>query len=156
MHIINEKSKNFKGVQHGNKREQLCVNRSISFGFTRKTYCSSWKTDSGLRKKEIAFTAYDDNGAVLGAVVGEIVWNHLHVSLLGIDQTMQKQGVGQKLLHHIEEYAQQFGARVVILETMSWQAPKFYQKNGYQIFGTVENHPIEGECKYYLSKVLPS
>ncbi|AOA00231.1 GNAT family N-acetyltransferase [Carnobacterium divergens] len=114
------------------------------------------KAIPAYEKKEIAFTAYDDNGAVLGAVVGEIVWNHLHVSLLGIDQTMQKQGVGQKLLQHIEEYAKQFGARMVILETMSWQAPKFYQKNGYQIFGTVENHPIEGECKYYLSKVLPS
>lgn len=35
---------------------------------------------------------------------------------------------------------------------MSWQAPKFYPKHGYTLFGTVEDYPIKGEAQYSFQK----
>ena len=41
----------------------------------------------------------------------------------------------------------------VNLDTMSWQAPDFYKKNGYEVIGVLPDIP-EGREKYLLMKAL--
>lgn len=104
-------------------------------------------------KKEISLAAYD-GATFLGGITGEFFWNHLHVSLLAIHPDNQKGGVGSRLLEQIELIARENNCTLILLETMSWQAPKFYPKHGYTLFGTVEDYPIKGESQYSFQKRL--
>jgi ribosomal protein S18 acetylase RimI-like enzyme len=60
-------------------------------------------------------------------------------------------GYGSQLLNKIENFAIERERRFIYLDTLSFQAPEFYKKNGYQVFGTLENHP-KGFNQYFLQK----
>jgi hypothetical protein len=53
----------------------------------------------------------------------------------------------------IEEEAKKKGCKLVHLDTYSFQAPEFYKKQGYDIFGILDGYP-EGIKRYYLKKDL--
>lgn len=90
----------------------------------------------------------------LGGLTGTIVWNHLHISLLGVDTQTRQGGIGSALLKAAEKIALERGCHLMIVETMSWQAPGFYEKNGFTSFGQVESMPKKGQKKIYLVKYL--
>lgn len=53
----------------------------------------------------------------------------------------------------MEDFAVEKGCRFIYLDTFSFQAPGFYKKNGYEIFGMLEDHP-KGFNQYFLHKKL--
>lgn len=61
--------------------------------------------------------------------------------------------VGQSLLEEIERFARQRGLTGVRMETWDFQAHGFYEKNGYAVFGQIEDCP-PGTILYYLKKEL--
>jgi ribosomal protein S18 acetylase RimI-like enzyme len=63
------------------------------------------------------------------------------------------QGFGHRLITLAEEKARQHGARHAYLDTFSFQAPGFYKKHGYQVFGLLNDFP-PGHQRYYLTKEL--
>ncbi|AKQ43094.2 hypothetical protein CP97_02650 [Aurantiacibacter atlanticus] len=40
-----------------------------------------------------------------------------------------------------------------MVETTSWQAKPFYEKNGYRLIATLNNRP-KGHSSHYLTKLL--
>lgn len=90
----------------------------------------------------------------IGGVTGSMAWGLLYIRYLAVDPVYRGQGVGAKLLQAIEDQARQQGARISELTTMSWQAPHFYIKYEYVIFGEIKDIPIEGQSKIYLQKRL--
>jgi ribosomal protein S18 acetylase RimI-like enzyme len=62
-------------------------------------------------------------------------------------------GFGRQLLALAEEEARQRGAEYAYLDTFSFQAPDFYKKQGYEIFGELPDFP-PGHQRYFLSKKL--
>jgi ribosomal protein S18 acetylase RimI-like enzyme len=64
-----------------------------------------------------------------------IVW----ISSLYIDPDQQRQGIGKKLLHAVEDFAQNSHSKLVALETheqADW-AIGFYNKNGYIVINDI-------------------
>ncbi|ANE45763.1 hypothetical protein SY83_04995 [Paenibacillus swuensis] len=104
-------------------------------------------------RETISLAAYEDD-IYIGGVTGDMVWNILNVHLLAVDLNYRGNGLGAALLKEIEARARLAGCKVSELTTMSWQAPHFYQKQGYAIFGEIKNCPVEGETKFYLKKIL--
>ncbi|WP_165861415.1 GNAT family N-acetyltransferase [Paenibacillus paeoniae] len=104
-------------------------------------------------REGISLAAYE-NDRYIGGITGSIVWNMLHVHLLAVDPSCRGNGLGAALLEEIESRARLRGCKVSELTTMSWQAPHFYQKQGYEIFGEIKDCPNEGHTKYYLKKSL--
>lgn len=90
----------------------------------------------------------------IGGVTGAMAWGLLYIRYLAVDPAYRGQGVGAKLLQAIEDQARQQGAMISELTTMSWQAPHFYIKYGYVIFGEIKDIPIKGQSKIYLQKYL--
>jgi GNAT superfamily N-acetyltransferase len=75
------------------------------------------------------------NEEVKGGLWGEIYWNWLTIYLLIIPQNVRGQGIGSNLLQRAEAFARQNGCIGVYLDTFSFQAPDFYRKHGYEVFG---------------------
>ncbi|MEK3716472.1 GNAT family N-acetyltransferase [Paenibacillus sp. FSL R7-0333] len=116
----------------------------------------SRRMDSSIppyQREVISLAAYE-NGVFIGGVTGDMVWNILNVHLLAVDPGYRGHGLGKALLEELEHRARQRGCKVSELTTMSWQAPFFYQKQGYEIFGEIKDCPREGQTKYYLQKKL--
>lgn len=95
----------------------------------------------------------DDN--VIGGINCELnyVWNTLYIDMLWVKEDHRKKGLASKLLNEIELIGKEEGCTLVHLETMDFQAKDFYAKNGYEVFGQLENVP-EGHIRYYMKKML--
>jgi hypothetical protein len=53
----------------------------------------------------------------------------------------------------MEAAALEKGCRLIFLDSFSFQAPEFYKKNGFEVFGKIEDHP-KGYDQYFLIKRL--
>lgn len=101
----------------------------------------------------ISFILKDDLGEIIGGITANIFWNHMHIESLWVDKSVRGKSFGRELLKRIETYAFDNGCRFIFLDTFSFQAPEFYKNNGYEIFGTIEDHP-KGFNQYFLHKKL--
>lgn len=70
-----------------------------------------------------------------------------------MDESVRKAGYGSKLLEKMEQAAEKNACAFIYLDTFSFQAPDFYQKHGYEVFGTLDHFP-EGVKQYFLQKRL--
>ena len=77
----------------------------------------------------------------------------MHIDILWVDEKFRGQRLGSKLLEVAESEAKKRGCHSVHVDTMSWQAPEFYKKNGYKIISELEDIP-DGNKKYHLIKNL--
>jgi GNAT superfamily N-acetyltransferase len=76
-------------------------------------------------------------------------WYQLHYLFLPED--LRGAGLGSSLLTRLEAEARARGCIGVWLNTLSFQARPFYEKHGYALFGSIEDHP-PGHARYFLSK----
>ena len=96
----------------------------------------------------------DDNGKIIaGCVARMYCWNVAYIDTLWVDEKYRGIGLGAKLLSDIEESAKDKGCYLIHLDTFDFQAKEFYEKQGYTVFGVLENCP-KGHCRYYLKKCL--
>lgn len=100
---------------------------------------------------DILITASNQTGELAGGVYGKIAWQWLYVDLLWVDEDFRGQNLGSRLLSDIEKAANKHGIFNYYLSTASFQAPDFYQKMGYKIFGQIEGLP-PGQTTYFLKK----
>ncbi|OGM59575.1 hypothetical protein A3A75_05885 [Candidatus Woesebacteria bacterium RIFCSPLOWO2_01_FULL_39_10] len=93
------------------------------------------------------------NGKVLGGVIVTFLWNGMEVNSLWVDDSISRQGWGRKLMTAVEEEAVKRGCTIAYINTFSYQAPGFYEKLGYKLYGKLEDFP-EGSAKNHFSKRL--
>ena len=82
---------------------------------------------------------------------GSFGW--LYIDQLWVSSNMRRRGLGTRLLELIENEAIQLGCVNAYLNTMSFEAPDFYRKCGYVVFGELEDFP-EGHSKLFMRKRL--
>ena len=98
---------------------------------------------------------YDGDGNIIGGLIGGTYWGWMYVDILWVDERYRGMGIGSRLLSEAEKEAIRRGCHHVHLDTMSWQAPEFYQKHGYEVVGILPDIP-SGNQKYLLTKALSS
>lgn len=77
----------------------------------------------------------------------------MFISVLFVDELNRGKGLGTLLLKHVEEEAKSIGLRLIHLDTFDFQAKDFYLRQGYEIFGILDDCP-KGHKRYYLKKLL--
>lgn len=97
--------------------------------------------------------ARDHAGEVVGGMFGFSGMDWLYVDYLWIAETARRGGLGGALLARAEDEARHRGCVGVFLYTYAFQAPDFYRKHGFEIFGTIEDCPV-GSRRIYLLKRL--
>jgi len=90
---------------------------------------------------------------VLGGLWGWTSFSVLFTDLLFIPETMRGQGLGTQLLAQAEQEAIARGCHTAWLDTFSFQAPDYYQRHGYTVFGSIEDYP-PAHTRYFLKKSL--
>ena len=105
------------------------------------------------REEPVNVLLRDENGAVVGGLLGHIRWRWLFVAKLWISQGHRGHGHGAALMDAAEDLARARGCIGANLDTFEFQARAFYEKHGYQLFGTLEGYP-PGYRQFFLSKRL--
>ncbi len=70
-----------------------------------------------------------------------------------LDEDIRQSGYGTKLLLELERMAIDKKCDFIKVDTLSFQALDFYKRNGYQVFGSIDNVGRDFE-HYYLKKDL--
>jgi len=103
--------------------------------------------------RNICFLLRAQDGGIAGGLIGETYWNWLYVNLLFVREELRGRGYGERLLERAEHEARRYGATDSYLDTFSFQAPDFYRKQGYRVFGELQNFP-PGHQRYFMQKKL--
>ena len=94
-----------------------------------------------------------EGGTVTGGLWGASVVGWLYVDLLVVPEGFRGQGLGSELLRKAETIARKRGCIGMWLHTGSFQAPAFYEKRGFQAFGTVPDYPPGHATIFYLKRL---
>lgn len=95
----------------------------------------------------------EENNIVAGCYAKMYCWNVIYIDILWVDKEYRKHGFGTALLQEIEKFAQQEKCQLIHLDTFDFQAKDFYVKQGYEVFGILDNCP-KGHYRYYMKKNL--
>jgi len=107
--------------------------------------------DEGAQR--ICFVIQGPDHEIMGGVVAAIYWDWLYIDLMWMKEELRGSGYGRQLLMLAEEEARKRGAKHAYLDTFSFQAPGFYEKQGYQVFGELKDFP-QGCQRYLMTKQL--
>ncbi len=118
--------------------------------FNRKTI-----PDLEPNEDEIRFhvLATDAAGELVGGLRAACYWNTLHIELLWLSDAARGSGLGRQVIARAEAFAIESGCEKALVETTSWQARPFYEKNGYALLATLDGRP-KGHATHYLTKSL--
>ncbi len=104
-------------------------------------------------EQSLCFVLRAPDEEIVGGVIGETHWGWFCITLMWVKEELRGRGYGGRLLSLAEEEARKRGARHAYLDTFSFQAPGFYKKHGYQVFGELKDFP-PGHQRYYMTKQL--
>jgi GNAT superfamily N-acetyltransferase len=89
---------------------------------------------------------------VVAGLAGESYAGWFFIRYFWIDEALRRQGLGRQLIAAAEQRARERGCHGVYVDTFSFQAPEFYRKQGYEVFGRLP-YPPKGE-RLFLRKAL--
>jgi len=98
-------------------------------------------------------TVRDDQGTVVGGLLGATYLGWLQVQAVWLPETLRGHDYGTQLMAVAEKEALRRGCPHVFLETLSFQALPFYEKLGYTVFSRLPDFPVGG-ARYALTKAL--
>ena len=106
--------------------------------------------------QQVALLVSDpETGAPVGGLTGWALYDWFFVQLLHLPQTLRGQGIGTELMQRAEAFARETGLVGMWLDTFEFQARGFYEKLGFRVFGTIEDHPL-GSRRYFMNKRFES
>lgn len=107
---------------------------------------------NGLSEDPISFEIFDGTEFV-GAIVVQLFWEQLHIKYLFVEKNYRGQGIARLLMNHALKFGIKRGCHFAFVETMSFQAPEFYQKMGFAIEFSRPGY-AENTTFHYLKKSL--
>jgi GNAT superfamily N-acetyltransferase len=106
-----------------------------------------------LRYSRAVLGARDGKGRLLGGLILQSYWRESYIELLWLSARARGTGLGSKLIREAERRARRRGSYLIHLNTYSFQAPGFYERQGYRRFGGMSGSP-RGEQRHFYVKRL--
>ena len=89
----------------------------------------------------------------VGGLWGKTAYNWCFVELFVIPEQFRGNDLGSKILSQAEDIARTRGCTGLWLDTYWFQARPFYEKQGYEVFGALDDYPRGGQ-RFFLKKSL--
>lgn len=93
----------------------------------------------------------DEAGGLQGGIAGRTAYRHFLIDVVWVHESARGTGLGRALMDAAEQEAIRRGCVAAQVDTLSFQAPGFYQRLGFGIIGTVPDFPA-GHERYFLLK----
>ena len=110
--------------------------------------------DPNYAKQPLNVFAFDASDYCIGGLLGSTDLSWLKIDILTVHPDHRRRGIGQRLVELAEIEARRRGCRHSYLDTMSYQAPDFYPKLGYEISGRLQDWDSHGHTKFLFTKNL--
>ena len=98
-------------------------------------------------------TQLDDAGEIQAGIFGFTWGGCCFISYLWVSEEQRHRGAGSALLKAAEQYAATKGCGNILLSSHSFQAPGFYERNGYQRQAVLQDYPL-GHADIFFAKRL--
>lgn len=103
------------------------------------------------RIRPVALLLTTEEGDHAGGLWGKCAYDWLFVELLAVPEEHRGNNYGKALMDQAEAIARDHGCIGIWLDTYEFQARGFYEKLGFEPFGTLDDHPI-GQRRFFLRK----
>lgn len=103
---------------------------------------------------ELTVRCTDPAGELLGGISGWTWQEAAGIGLTWVHAEQRAAGLGAQLLAEFERTAATRGARRVFVTSFTFQAPGFYERNGYREIFRWDGVPIEGQADVHFRKDL--
>jgi GNAT superfamily N-acetyltransferase len=123
----------------------------------------NWKVNPGFMEQRqqpehqarpLVMLATTEGSGVVGGVFAETQLAWLRISIMAVNPERRSQGIGAALLAGIEREAVARGCEYAYVDTMDYQAPRFYLALGFEIVGRIPDWDSHGHAKLHLTKRL--
>jgi GNAT superfamily N-acetyltransferase len=105
-------------------------------------------------RRQLAVLVRDpESRRVVGGLTGRTSLGLLFVDLFYLPPALRGSGVGSEILRQAEEEGRRRGCRSGVLYTISFQAPGFYARHGWRVFGEIPCDP-PGTSRVFMTKDL--
>jgi GNAT superfamily N-acetyltransferase len=82
-----------------------------------------------------------DSGEVVGGLLGGTSFGLLRIDRFFLPDGLRKQGLGTRIINAAEEEGRRRGCIRALLTTLSFQAPDFYKRQGWEVLAELEGVP---------------
>lgn len=106
-----------------------------------------------LNPNSLSIFLLNNNQSKIAGLLGEFNSTSLEIEYLWVQEEFRYQGIGTCLVNLAEETARNKGCTESILNTFSFQAPKFYEKLGYIEEMVLDAYPLKGTKHFYTKKL---
>jgi GNAT superfamily N-acetyltransferase len=104
--------------------------------------------------RPLAIIARDPgSGQVVGGLIGRTSMGLCFIDRFFLPETLRGHGLGSRILATAEAEAMRRGCRRAVLFTVHFQAPKFYERHGWEVLGRLDLEP-PGHTRYCMTKRL--
>jgi GNAT superfamily N-acetyltransferase len=94
-----------------------------------------------------------ETGEVIGGLLGRTSMGLLFVDLFFLPESLRKNRIGSRIIRKAEDEAKRRGCSRAVLFTVTFQAPGFYERQGYEVLGRIECDP-PGHTRICMTKRL--
>jgi GNAT superfamily N-acetyltransferase len=110
--------------------------------------------NSGRRDTPLDLIVTDPaTGEVLGGLSGRTSLGVFFIHMVYLPDSLRRSGIGSELLNRAEAEAKRRGCDNAVVYTVWFQAPRFYQKHGFRVFGEVPCQPA-GTTGFFMIKTF--
>jgi GNAT superfamily N-acetyltransferase len=92
-----------------------------------------------------------DSDTIVGGISGKTSLGLMFIDLVYLPEILRGQDIGSRMMELAENEARRRGCRAGVLFTINFQAPNFYQRLGWRVFGEVACDP-PGTSRIFLTK----
>lgn len=101
----------------------------------------------------LAVYCRNEDNNIVGGLTGKTYWNYLEIEFLWVHEQVRDKGVGSRVITLAEDEAKLRKCDYAMLDTYDFQALEFYLKQGYTVFGQLDNY-CSKYSRHYLKKNL--
>ncbi len=103
--------------------------------------------------RKLSVVVRDSSGVIQAGLLGQTHWGCLRIDILWVDDSCRGQGLGAQMLDAALSESGARGCASAVVETMAFQARDFYEKQGFEVFGTLDGGRPELTCFYLRKKI---